>query len=291
MTSDSEAAAAASSCLEAVSVDAAEASSLFSGVVTGDDSSFSSGFSSSSTFLCPGRWRVNDVRGLGPPLVRPNRPPELGRAPGLLGAAVVEDAAVLEVLVLADFPPKRLLPPKRFLPLLAGAAVVVVGSASAGDDVLSSSSGSSSFWCRECIGEGRRPNWSLLDGDRGVGRLRRSPPSSLRVDDVAGVVVVVDVVCDLREPGALTCAPAPCAPPNRLLFPKGLFVFSVVVVGSSVVVVVGARVVGASVVVVVVVGVVVSTDVVKRSAAPFLPLISLAPCVSVGGDTVDTGEP
>lgn len=230
------------------------------------------------------------MRGLGPRLVRPNRPPELGRAPGLLGAAVVEDAGVLEVLVLADFPPKRLLPPKRFLPLLAGAAVVVVGSASAGD-VLSSSSGSSSFWCLEWIGEGRRPNWSLLDDDRGVGRLRRSPPSSLRVDDVAGVVVVVDVVCDLREPGALTCAPAPCAPPNRLLFPKGLFVFSVVVVGSSVVVVVGARVVGASVVVVVVVGVVVSADVVRRSAAPFLPLISLAPCVSVGGDSVDTSEP
>lgn len=64
-------------------------------------------------------------------------------------------------------------------------------------------------------------------------------------------------------------------PPNRLLLPKGLFVFSVVVVGSSVVVVVGASVVGASVVVVVVVGVVVSADVVKRSA-PFLPLISLA---------------
>lgn len=51
-------------------------------------------------------------------------------------------------------------------------------------------------------------------------------------------------------------------------------------------VVVGASVVVGSVVVVVVVGVVVSADVVKRSA-PFLPLISLATCVSVGGDTVD----
>lgn len=134
---------------------------------------------------------MNGVRGLEPRLVRPNRAPELGRAPGLFGAAVVEDAvAVLEPLVLEDFPPKRLPPPKRFLPLLVDAAVVVVGSASAGDDAPSSSSGSSSFWCLEWIGEGRRPNWSLLDGDRGVGRLRRSPPSSLRVDDVAGVVVV-----------------------------------------------------------------------------------------------------
>lgn len=51
VASDSDAAAAVSSCLEAVSVDAAEASSLFSGVVAGEDSSFSSGFSSSSTFL------------------------------------------------------------------------------------------------------------------------------------------------------------------------------------------------------------------------------------------------
>lgn len=195
VASDSEAAAAASSCLEAVSVDAADASSLFSGVVAGEDSSFSSGFSSSSTFLCPGLWRVNGARGLGPRLVRPNKAPELGRAPALLGAAVVEDAAaVLDALVLGDFPPKRLLPPKRFLPLLADAAVVVVGSASAGDDVLSSSSGSSSFWCLEWSGDGRRPNCSLPDDDRGVGRLRRSPPSSLRVDDVAGVVVVVEVV-------------------------------------------------------------------------------------------------
>lgn len=137
---------------------------------------------------------MNGARGLGPRLVRPNRAPELGRAPGLFGAAVVEDAAVLDPLVLADFPPKRLLPPKRFLPLLADAAVVVVGSASAGGDVPSSSSGSSSFWCLEWSGEGRRPNWSLLDGDRGVGRLRRSPPSSLRVDDVAGVVVVEEVL-------------------------------------------------------------------------------------------------
>lgn len=52
--------------------------------------------------------------------------------------------------------------------------------------------------------------------------------------------------------------------------------------------VVGARVVVASVVVVVVVGVVVSAEVV-RSSAPFLPLISLATCVSALGETVETG--
>lgn len=57
VASDSDAGGAASSCLEAVSVEAADASSLslLSGVVAGAASSFSSGFSSSSTFFAPGR--------------------------------------------------------------------------------------------------------------------------------------------------------------------------------------------------------------------------------------------
>lgn len=93
-------------------------------------------------------------------MVRLKRAPEFGRPPGLFGAAVEEAAAVLEVLVLPeDFPPKRLPPPKRFLAPFAGvAAVVVVGDSASAWDVLSSSSGSSSLWCREWTGDGRRPN-------------------------------------------------------------------------------------------------------------------------------------
>lgn len=135
VASGSDADDAASSCLEAVSVEAADVSSLslFSGVVAGAVSSFSSGFSSSSTFFAPGRCRLKGTRGLGPLLVRLKRAPEFGRPPGLFGAAVVEEAAaVLEVLVLPeDFPPKRLPPPKRFLAPFAGVAAVVVVGASA----------------------------------------------------------------------------------------------------------------------------------------------------------------